>query len=225
MQFKISYLGRPHDIQTEESEEVNFKSNIQSQILRSGFLNKSIMDFNKRKNSETTHDPPFYSLPEITPTQKLIEDSRIKKKSEISTEPKKKQSLLFKIDFDANPPLGDDSGLTNRLPIGNLEELAEKHREVGGKGEVGEELSFERNLELFKREEAEFLEKMKKVNFLEVGVEDGKEKTVREKNIEMNLEKAMEDRKEENKNFESFFSVDNKIDNFSSCTQKILTLF
>ena len=111
------------------------------------------------------------------------------------------------------------------MPIGNLEELVQKHREVVGKGEVGEELSFERNLELFRREEAEFLEKMKKVNFLEVGVEEGKEKSVREKNIEMNLEKVMEDRKEENKNFESFFSVDNKVENLSSCIKNICQFY
>jgi hypothetical protein len=175
------------------------------------------MDFNKRKNSES-RNPPFLSLPEITPSQKLIEDLSLKKKNDNSTEPKKKQSLLFKIDFGDNPPLRDDSGLTNRLPVGNIEDLAKKHHEVGGtKGEAIEDLSFERNLELFKREEAEFLEKMKKLNFLEIEGEVSKEKTMREKNIELNLEKIMEDRKEENRNFESFFSVDNKLENFTSC--------
>lgn len=182
------------------------------------------MDFNKSKNSETLHDLPFYSLTEITQNKKRIEELRTKKKNETSAEPKKKQSLLFKIDFDANPPLRDDSELTNRLQVGNLAELAEKHQEVASKGVVGAELSFERNLELFRREEAEFLQKMKKVNFLEVGVEEGKEKTVREKTIEMNLEKVMEDKKED-KNFESFFSVDNKVENFFSCIEKSLTTF
>lgn len=172
------------------------------------------MEFNSRKNNDY-EEQGFYSMPDIFPAQsaslkkkeiltfndkKKINENVDKnetnqQKDEKNSFPEKRNSFMVKLEFnDKIPPRDEFVGLSSRI-IGNKEEdfglIAKRHLTTKIEDMNISKLNYDKNLELFKKEEAEFREKMKKLNFLDDGSEQEherkKEKTVREKEIERSL--------------------------------------